>query len=956
MNTKKVLLTTLALLTAFGITPLKAQTACSGWNSPASFTIMQSNNNEQYSGRTGTKPYRAGNCSTGTLPVDLDTTTIIPASQLATTTDNGGSNYCGSTLNPSNQFRIMHSTDYANGKDPLASGSPGLPLLPPSSFGNFSSSIRLGNCQIDNKAEALYYDFDVSPENSLLKLNYAIVVQAPGHTVTGDPAFWIRVLIENDNGTFVPIDDAYCYVISSTPGTGPGQVQIGQDGWHQTSGSGGTIYYRDWNQVAISLSNYWYRRVRIEMAMGDCAASGHYGYAYIAGSCQPMNLTAGGCASGESDTITYLTAPLGMDSYHWYRSNIGIIDDPSDVDPTHTWWLPITVPTNQSTLPIRSQYFRPAGVPSSSDSLLMQTTFLCELESHMTPGNSFYSYIRTNVDNLKPKPRIDTIYSCDNTVKIRDISTAYSPNGGRGVAYNLTEWDFYDQPRYNNNPLLSPAGHYVGDSAVHQFSYKGNHCVRVRCFNIDSTTCYADKEFAIRSLTAPIPTINFSNNNPCADSLVTIYNNTKDTFGIGANQVILDAVYHHWHIYDEQGFDTVFETSSNHFDIRLKDTCWVELTTHVDRSFLGDTNNDGRQDVLYCDGVGRRKIFVESPPTLKVIGDTIVCNGRTSTVSVQASLPNCTYTWYDGGRPSQGGVALQTTNTLVTQPTSDKVYFVEVVSENGCRSWDSIEISLLKPSIDYWTKYGKPEVCEGDTVKLWSSRAMKYDWYGTPADPSLQGQEHNDTVWAVPSISTEYAVIGYGGTGDNECQADPMKQKIVVHPYPQLQIRLTPDYIDSDNPSVQFSDISEYGTSSLWDFGNGATATTRSVVHTFTDLSQDSLLIKLRSFNPLQCYRDTAFYIPVGIFTVWYPNAFTPRLETNKYFRATTANELHDYELRIYDRAGGLIFFSVDPAEPWDGTYQGEECKEGVYVYIATYRRPGVERKLQQRGTVLLIK
>ena len=155
---------------------------------------------------------------------------------------------------------------------------------------------------------------------------------------------------------------------------------------------------------------------------------------------------------------------------------------------------------------------------------------------------------------------------------------------------------------------------------------------------------------------------------------------------------------------------------------------------------------------------------------------------------------------------------------------------------------------------------------------------------------------------------------------------------------------------------MQFADLSENGTTSLWNFGNGATSTTRTVVHTFTDLSQDSILITLITGNALGCSDTLEFYIPVGIFAVWFPNAFTPKLETNNVFKPFTANKLTDYELHIYDRGGALVFSTTDVEEGWDGTYKGKECKQGTYVYIATYRREGVERLMSQKGTLTLIK
>ena len=204
-----------------------------------------------------------------------------------------------------------------------------------------------------------------------------------------------------------------------------------------------------------------------------------------------------------------------------------------------------------------------------------------------------------------------------------------------------------------------------------------------------------------------------------------------------------------------------------------------------------------------------------------------------------------------------------------------------------------------------------------------------------------------------PTETTTYSVIGHGSNG---CGATALSQKITVYQYPILNWQLTPDYIDSENPSVQFSDLSEYGTSTLWNFGNGNTSSIRSVVFTFSDLSQDSILIYLTSYNELGCYNDTSFYVPVGIFAVWFPNAFTPKLETNNIFKPFTANELKNYELYIYDRSGSLVFKTNDPEEGWDGTYKGKDCKAGAYVYIATYLRNGGERVMSQKGTVTLIK
>lgn len=221
----------------------------------------------------------------------------------------------------------------------------------------------------------------------------------------------------------------------------------------------------------------------------------------------------------------------------------------------------------------------------------------------------------------------------------------------------------------------------------------------------------------------------------------------------------------------------------------------------------------------------------------------------------------------------------------------------------------------------------------------------------------MDGQSESDTIRVSPEQTTMYKLVGYGTKAfGEECAADTLYQQIVVRPYPILGYQLTPPYIDSQNPSVQFSDTSEYGTSTLWMFGDGNTSTARTVVYTFTDLGKDSVLITMVGYNSLGCADTTTFWVPISPFAVWFPNAFTPRLESNNVFKPVTGNALNDYELAIYDRGGALVFYTNDQEEGWDGKHEGVECKQGAYVYIVKYRRPGVNRQMSAKGTVMLLR
>ena len=69
-----------------------------------------------------------------------------------------------------------------------------------------------------------------------------------------------------------------------------------------------------------------------------------------------------------------------------------------------------------------------------------------------------------------------------------------------------------------------------------------------------------------------------------------------------------------------------------------------------------------------------------------------------------------------------------------------------------------------------------------------------------------------------------------------------------------------------------------------------------------------------------------------------------------------THNQLEYFSFHLYDRKGNQILYTTDQNFKWDGTYKGNRCPQGVYVYTCTYRRPGTTDIVTNRGTVTLIR
>ena len=71
---------------------------------------------------------------------------------------------------------------------------------------------------------------------------------------------------------------------------------------------------------------------------------------------------------------------------------------------------------------------------------------------------------------------------------------------------------------------------------------------------------------------------------------------------------------------------------------------------------------------------------------------------------------------------------------------------------------------------------------------------------------------------------------------------------------------------------------------------------------------------------------------------MFIPNAFTPNNDDlNDVFAPVSNCPVTLYRLSIFDRWGGMVYSSTNAESGWDGTYNGEELPNGMYVYRLQY-------------------
>ena len=92
--------------------------------------------------------------------------------------------------------------------------------------------------------------------------------------------------------------------------------------------------------------------------------------------------------------------------------------------------------------------------------------------------------------------------------------------------------------------------------------------------------------------------------------------------------------------------------------------------------------------------------------------------------------------------------------------------------------------------------------------------------------------------------------------------------------------------------------------------------------------------------NEWGCKDTASGQIYIEPFTLFIPNTFTPDAnEYNDEFRAVNYLNIHEWEMKIYNRWGEIVFESDRIEESWDGTTpQGVLAQDGVYGYTIRYK------------------
>jgi len=278
-------------------------------------------------------------------------------------------------------------------------------------------------------------------------------------------------------------------------------------------------------------------------------------------------------------------------------------------------------------------------------------------------------------------------------------------------------------------------------------------------------------------------------------------------------------------------------------------------------------------------------------------------------------------------------------------------YFVELsVSNDYCRDSARQDIEILPP-LPLAAFDSSVRACPPIQINFVNNSQYANTYFWDFDDGTTSDEFSPSKIFTKPGkYNIQLIVDGEGGR-------DATYQTIEVFDVPIAEFDLAPRDPRLPDAKIKCSNLTKYGYTYLWEFGDGNTSEEKNPLYKYdiknlTDSKEKLFDVYLYAWSENGCV-DTAGPVEIKVGAegyIRYPNAFTPittgsaggnyqsaKLNfTNDVFYPVYKNvDEENYQLEIYSRWGELLFRTEDILEGWDGYYLNKLCKQDVYVFKA---------------------
>ena len=296
--------------------------------------------------------------------------------------------------------------------------------------------------------------------------------------------------------------------------------------------------------------------------------------------------------------------------------------------------------------------------------------------------------------------------------------------------------------------------------------------------------------------------------------------------------------------------------------------------------------------------------------------------------------------------------------SLTVQPANTTLYTIEV--NDGCSDPGITTANIfVHPEFEVVIENSDP-VCFGEmgyaVANVTGPSVYEILWQVNPI-------QTGDTLKAPTGFNYEVVITDV----ESGCNTSALAE-IPRFPFINAGFIATPngECIRLPDAEVVFLDQSVGATMGQWSFGDGQTAPYEpgaQLTHVYSEIGEFEVSLFLENEGGcLDSVTTTVCTVPPDSW-LYLPNAFSPNGDgVNDVFELIQGG-IVDLDMRIYDRWGREVFATSDPSFAWDGTLNGANLPEGVYVFNLTGFReddnPNREFRplyIAEKGTITLIR
>lgn len=262
-------------------------------------------------------------------------------------------------------------------------------------------------------------------------------------------------------------------------------------------------------------------------------------------------------------------------------------------------------------------------------------------------------------------------------------------------------------------------------------------------------------------------------------------------------------------------------------------------------------------------------------------------------------------------------------------------YIIQTIAMCGSAK-DTFDINR----IDIYPKLSNDTIlCPGEFANLTASGGYRYKWGN-----ELETGNPNDTSRTFQVFETNYFPVSI--------------HKGICHKRDSIEIKIYPKPFQEvkSEYKIYFGEEVEFPVNPSFNYSWTPLDYLKTSNRTsFSAIPQSDITYYFTYKSDESCNLTDSILIKV-IFPLYVPNTFTPNGDGKNEEFGAYSQVLDGYDIHIFDRWGNLAFHSTSLDKKWNGTINGNNQQEDVYVYIIKYKLRYTNKWEQKVGRVNLIR